>query len=121
MMILSMAFMIREVRATGLRSFRTLVVPFFGMGITVELFHIAGTVLLVKEPWNRCWNTPPSCSAQCHRVRPQMLSGPGAVFFLVLLRALTTSDVLMLRPESSGLSVETMDSSWVLLSFSNLV
>lgn len=115
-----MAFMTREVRATGLRSFRTLMVPFFGMGITVEFFHIAWTVL-VKEPWKRCWNTSPSCSAQCHRVRPQMSSGPGAVFFLVLLRALTTSDVLMLRSESSGLRVEMIDSSWVLLSFSNLV
>ena len=24
-----------------------------GMGITIEVFHNAGTVLLVKEPWNR--------------------------------------------------------------------
>jgi hypothetical protein len=59
-MILSMGLMTREVRVTGLRSFRTLVVPFFGMGIIVERFHITGTVLLVKEPWNRCWHTPPS-------------------------------------------------------------
>lgn len=42
-MILSIAFMTREVRATGLRSFRTLAVPLFGTGITVECFHIVGT------------------------------------------------------------------------------
>jgi hypothetical protein len=47
-----------------------------------------------------------------------MLSGPGAVLFLVLLRALITSDALMVRTESSGLSEEMIDSSWVPLSFS---
>ncbi len=49
------------------------------------------------------------------------MSGPGAVFILVLLRALTISSVMMLRTESSGLSLEMIDSRWVLLSLSNLV
>ena len=44
----------REVRATGLRSFVSLLVPFLGMGITVECFHNLGTVLQwSNEIWSR--------------------------------------------------------------------
>lgn len=39
-----MAFLTRDVRATGLRSFRVFMVVFFGMGNTVECFHSWGTV-----------------------------------------------------------------------------
>ncbi len=53
-MTLSIVFITREVRATGLRLFRTVVVPLFRMGLTVEW----GTVLQVMELWNRGWITP---------------------------------------------------------------
>jgi len=35
-----LSFITREVRATGLKSLSTLVVLFFGMGMTVECFNI---------------------------------------------------------------------------------
>lgn len=79
-MILSIAIITREVRATGLRAFRTLTVPFFVIGITVDCFHISGNIPWVRELWNRSWNIFPSCSVQYIRVQLQMLSGLGAVF-----------------------------------------
>lgn len=72
--------------------------------ITVERFHIASTVLLVTELWNKGWNAPATCSAQRLRVCPHMLSGLGAMSILVLLRAFTISALLMVRTELSGLS-----------------
>ena len=112
--ILSIAFITKEVRATGLRSFSTLVGPFLGMGMTVECFHFWCTVLQFKEVLNSCWNTSHSCAAQCFTARPQMLSGPVAVLDLVLLRALTTSSLVKVRAESSGWSVEMLQpSTWI--------
>ncbi len=61
--ILSIAFIPREVRATGRRSFSAVVLLFLGMGITVECFHSWGTVLLSMDLWNRTWNTSCSCWA----------------------------------------------------------
>lgn len=48
-MTLSMAFIISKVRAIGLRLFRVLMVFFFGMGMTVECFHIWGMVQLCMD------------------------------------------------------------------------
>ena len=50
-----------------------------------------------------------------------MLSGPGELFSLVFLRALTTSSVLKVSVESPGFSVVNVSASWVELSVSNLV
>lgn len=87
-----------------------LCVPFFGMGITIQCFHI--------------WWTGRSRSFGSLRVHPQMLSGPAAVFTLVFVRAFTTSSVLMSgspgHTRSPGVNMEANVTSWVLLSFSNL-
>ena len=65
-MNLSIALIMREVRATGLRSFIALTELFLAMGTTLECFHSWATVQLSMHLWNRSWNTPPSCSAQHH-------------------------------------------------------
>ena len=49
-----------------------------------------------------------------------MFSGPGAVFSLAFLRALTTSSLLKESLAAADLRDEIIASSWVLLSFSNL-
>lgn len=104
--ILYIASITREVRATGRRSFSVLVLLFLEMGITVECFCSWGTVMLSIEVWNKIWNTSPSCWAQCLRTRPIILSGPGELLSLVLLRALTTSFVLKINAELSRLSLD---------------
>ena len=60
----------------------------------IEVFYISGTVLLVKEPWNRCWNTPP-----CHSA---IESAHRCGLFLEICSFLITSDVLWGGSSSGG-------------------
>ena len=94
-MTLSIAPVMRGVRATGLRSFRGVTEPFLLMGTTV---------------------VPPQLLSQHRRTLPRMFSGPGAVFSLVLLRALTTSSLLKESSAAAGLSYKMIGSSRVVLS-----
>lgn len=103
--IISIVFITREVRATGLKSLSSLVVLFFGMGMrcvstSVELYSC-------RRIFGRQSGTP-NCSAQYLRTWPLMLSRPGELVSVVLLRAL-----LKVSAQLLGWSVVLSSSSWV--------
>ena len=95
-MIFSNVFVTREVSATGRKSLGSFGLSFFGIGITVDNFQIAGTMHVSTEVWKRCWETPLSWSAQNFRVLPQIPSGPGHLFTLICLKSLINNSGIVM-------------------------
>lgn len=117
---LSMAFVTWEDSATGQRSFKVMEGLLLGIEMMIECFQHLGTVPMLMEVWNRYCKTLPNWSAQCLRTQPLMLSAPGALLALDLLKALTTSVVTKVMGGLLGLRFDLMLASCMELFVSNL-
>lgn len=56
---------------------RKLGLGIFGKATTVDVFHRVGVLRRLKEDLKMSANSGASCSAQCCKTLPQILSGPG--------------------------------------------
>ena len=87
----SNVFNTTEVRATGLWSFRPLILGFLGTGMMVDVFKKPGTVHSASEVLKMSVNTGDSWSAQNHSVEGETAYGPAALRGFIFFRGLLTS------------------------------
>ena len=95
-------FMTSDVSAIGQKSLDSVGLGSFGTGTIVDVFHKIGTVQRLREELKMSVNTGANCSAQCLRVLPQILSGPGLFRGLQRLKRWKTSDCLMFKTDAEG-------------------
>ncbi len=73
------------VRATGLQSFKHVILFFFGMGTMVDFLKHEGTTDRERERLKMSVRTPASWKAHVRSTRPGMPSGPTALRILNIL------------------------------------
>ncbi len=79
------------VRATGLQSFKHVILFFFGMGTMVDFLKHEGTTDREREMLKMSVKTPASWNAHARSTRPGMPSGPTALWIFTRLKDRVTS------------------------------
>ncbi len=79
------------VRATGLQSFKHVILFFFGMGTMVDFLKHEGTTDRERERLKMSVKTPASWNAHARSTRPGMPSGPTALWIFTRLKDRVTS------------------------------
>ncbi len=79
------------VRATGLQSFKHVILFFFGMGTMVDFLKHKGTTDRERERLKMSVKTPASWNAHARSTRPGMPSGPTTLWIFTRLKDRVTS------------------------------
>ncbi len=74
------------VRATGLQSFKHVILFFFGMGTMVDFLKHKGTTDRERERLKMSVKTPASWNAHARSTQPGMPSGPTALWIFTRLK-----------------------------------
>ncbi len=108
------------VRATGLQSFKHVILFFFGMGTMVDFLKHEGTTdrEREKETLKMSVKTPVSWNAHALSTRPGMPSGPTALRMFTRLKDRVTSATERERALTSSAAAGGALSAWAVLSAS---
>ncbi len=106
------------VRATGLQSFKHVILFFFGMGTMVDFLKHAGTTDRERERLKMSVKPPASWKAHVLSTRPGIPSGPTAVRMFTHLKDRVTSVTERESGLTSSAAAARALSVWVVLSAS---
>ncbi len=107
------------VRATGLQSFKHLILFFFGMGTMVDFWKHAVTTDRERDRLKISVKTPASWKAHALSTRPGMPSGPTALRMFTRLKDRVTSATERESGLTSSAAATGAFSVWAVLSASN--
>ncbi len=103
------------VRATGLQSFKHVILFFFGMGTMVDFLKHEGTTDRERERLKMSVKTPASWNLHARSTRPGMPSGPTALRMFTRLKARVTSVTEMASGLTSSAAAAGAISVWAVL------
>ncbi len=103
------------VRATGLQSFKHVILFFFGMGTMVDVLKHKGTTDRERERLKMSVKTPASWNAHAWSTRPGMPSGPTALWIFTCLKDRVTSTTEMEIALASSATAAGALSVWAVL------
>ncbi len=103
------------VRATGLQSFKHVILFFFGMGTMVDFLKHEGTTDRQRERLKMSVKTPASWNAHSQSTRPGMLSGPADLRIFTHRKDLVTSATEMESALTSSATAAELLSVWAAL------
>ncbi len=103
------------VRATGLQSFKHVILFFFGMGTMVDFLKHKGTTDRERERLKMSVKTPASWNAHAQSTRPGMPSGPTALWIFTCLKDRVTSATEMEIALTSSATATGALSVWAVL------
>ncbi len=103
------------VRATGLQSFKHVILFFFGMGTMVDFLKHEGTTERERERLKMPVKTPASWNAHARSTRPGMPSGPTALRIFTRLKDRVTSATEIERGLTSSAAAVGALSVWAVM------
>ncbi len=106
------------VRATGLQSFKHVILFFFGMGTMVDFLKHEGTTDRERERLKMSVKTPTSWKAHALSTRPGMPLGPTALWMFTRLKDRVTSTTESESGLTSSAAAAGVLSVWAVLSAS---
>ncbi len=106
------------VRATGLQSFKHVILFFFGMGTMVDFLKHEGTTDRERDRLKMSIKTPASWKAHALSTRPGIPSGPTALRMFTRLKDRVTSATESVSGLTSSAAAAAALSVWAVLSAS---